>query len=418
MEASLPEYLAPGVYVEETHFARHLIEGVSTSTAAFVGLTEKGPVGAVSDPINTYGDFEQVYGGDSDLIIGGQIYTNYLAHAVRGFFENGGKRLFVVRVSPPEPHANGSLALRTNAFRSFFRDVLQTRLVAQIAPTTTYRDALKQLEDTADVSIVAAPSAAYTFDDPAAATAHLRSVHAELIFHAEKMRHRIAVLDSPPGLSPQEVATFAKTLNSSHAALYYPWLKYAALGTKNVPPSGAVCGIYARTDLQRGVWKAPANATITGISGFERDVLAAEQEMLNPVGVNVSRTISGRGLRLYGARTLSSDPEWRYVSVRRYVSYLEKSISDGIGWTVFEPNDAPLWAECKRRIEDFLLRNWHQGALQGQSVSDAFYVRCDRATMTQSDIENGRLIAQIGVAIQKPAEFHVFQINKTLSQAA
>lgn len=414
----MPEYLAPGVFVEETHLAGHPIEGVSTSTAAFVGLMAKGPVGAVSAPISSYDEFERAYGDDNDLILDGQPHTNYMAHAVRGFFDNGGKRLFVVRVSPPQTQAKGPETLRPNAFRGLLRRVLQTRFAAQIAPTATYRDALRQLEDAADVSIIAAPSAAHAFQDPVEAAEHLSSVHAELISHAEKMQHRIAVLDPPPNLSPQEVTTFASILDSSHAALYYPWLKYATLGTKSVPPSGAVCGIYARTDLQRGVWKAPANATVTGISGFERDIHAAEQETLNPVGVNVSRKISGRGLRLYGARTLSSDPEWRYVSVRRYLSYLEKSISDGIGWTVFEPNGEPLWAECKNRIEAFLSDSWRQGALQGQSASDAFFVRCDRTTMTQSDIDNGRLIAEVGVAVLKPAEFHIFRIKKNLSQSA
>lgn len=418
MEASLPEHLSPGVFVEETRLAGHQIDGVSTSTAAFLGLTVRGPIGAVSDPISNYNGFERVYGDDSDLILAGHAYTNYMAHAVRSFFDNGGKRLFVVRVSTPQEQAKGSAKLRSNAFHDLFRRILRPHFEARKAPRATYRDALKQLENAAEVSIIAAPSAAHSFDDPIEAAAYLRSVQVELITHAEKMQHRFAVLDSPPNQSPQDIATFATTLDSSHAALYYPWLKEASSDAKSVPPSGAVCGIYARTDHQRGVWKAPANVTITRISGFEREVLAMEQEMLNPVGVNVSREIPTRGLCLWGARTLSSDPEWRYVSVRRYLSFLERSISDGIGWTIFEVNNEPLWAECTNRIELFLLDNLRQGALQGQTASDAFFVGCDRTTMTQSDIDNGRLIAEVGVAILKPAEFAILRIRKNLSPAA
>jgi len=417
MEASLPEYLAPGVFVRETSFAGHSIEAVSTSTAAFIGWTSKGPIGAVSAVITSYAEFEREYGGDNDLILGGHIYTNYMTRAVRSFFDNGGQRLVVVRVSLPQTDAKKSVAHRSESIGGFLRRVLARGFGARSAPTVTYRDALRLLEDVDEVSIVAAPSAAQVFDDPAKAAAHLRSVHTEMISHAERMRYRFAVLDPPPGLSPQEVANYANSLESGHAALYYPWLKDGASDASIVPPSGAICGIYARTDHQYGVWKAPANATIHGNSGFEREVSTAEQDTLNPIGVNVSREFSGRGLRLWGARTLSSDPEWRYVSIRRSVAFLEKSISDGLDWAVFEPNDEPLWAASKNRIESFLVDNWRQGALKGETASEAFFVRCDRTTMTQSDIDNGRLIAEIGVALSKPVEFLIFKIRKNQSEA-
>lgn len=413
----MPEYLAPGVSVEETRRVGHPIDGVNTRFAAFLGLTVKGPIGAVSAPLSSYGDFERVYGGDDDLFVAGFPYTNYMAYAVRGFFENGGQRLLVVRVSPPETQAESPETLRPNTFRGIFRRFLRSGFEVPKTPKASYRDALRQLENVAEVSIIAAPSAAHAFHDPSEAVEHLRSVNTELISHAEKILHRIAVLDPPSGQSPKEVTKFASTFDSSHAALYYPWLQYTVLGPKCVPSSGAICGAYVRTDHQRGVWKAPANIAISGISGFERDINSAEQETLNPVGVNVSRKISGRGLLLFGARTLSSDPEWRYVPVRRYLTFVEKSISDGLEWTVFEPNDEPLWAECKNRIETFLLDNWRQGALQGSSATDAFFVRCDRTTMTQSDIDNGRLIAEVGVAILKPAEFRIIRIKKNLSQS-
>jgi len=400
----LPEYLAPGVFVEETSFNGRAIDGVSTSTAAFVGMTADGPIGEVSALITTYADFERTYGGDDDLVLAGGPQTNHMAHAVRGFFDNGGTRLYVARVSPPQTPTK----LRSNGFRGFFRRMMQLRFATKPVPTITYRDALELLEDIDDVSIIAAPGATMP---------NLQSVHAELISHAEKMQHRFAVLDPPPNQTSQEVSALASSLDSSHAALYYPWFVDAASGGKAVPPSGAVCGIYARTDRERGVWKAPAGTTIMGITGFERDIDEADQDTLNPAGVNVSRSLSGRGLRLNGARTLSSDPEWRYVSVRRYMSFLEKSISDGIDWAVFEPNDEPLWSVCRNRVENFLSDSWRQGALQGQKASDAFFVRCDRTTMTQADIDSGRLIVQVGVAIVRPAEFQIFRIQKTLSSA-
>ena len=415
----MPEILAPGIFVQETSFAGQPIEGVSTSIAAFIGLTERGPFGAVSPIFSSYAEFEREYGGDNDLIVDGHSFTNYIAHAVRKFIDNGGDQLLVVRVSPPLTQTKSTVRPISNIIRGFFDRFARSRFGTRKAPTATYRDALRRLEGASQVSIIAAPSAAHALSDTAEAAAHLRSVHAEMIVHADRMQHRIAVLDPPPSQSPQEVATFASTLDSSHAALYYPWLQDAAteLRILILPPSGAICGIYARTDRQRGVWKAPANATINGISGFERDIHTAEQEALNPIGVNVSRKISGRGMRLWGARTLSSDPEWRYVSVRRYLSFLKKSISDGLDWTVFEPNGEPLWAECKNHIDVFLIENWRQGALRGQTASDAFFVRCDRTTMTQSDIDNGRLIAEIGVAVLKPAEFQIFKISKNLSDA-
>ncbi|MFK7744102.1 MAG: phage tail sheath subtilisin-like domain-containing protein [Roseobacter sp.] len=410
----MPEYLAPGVFVEETQLSGHPIEGISTSTAAFVGLTVKGPIGAVSGLITSYGDFERVYGGDGELTWDGHSFINYMAHAVRGFFENGGRRLYVVRVSPPQSQADRMEMPQINPFNRFLSRVLGPRFATKPAPTATYSDALKKLEDVNAVSVIAAPSAAQAFTDPAKAATHLRSVHAALMAHVEKMKHRLAVLDPPAHQSPAEVAAFANTVDSGHAALYYPWLVDASLAATTLPPSGAVCGIYARVDAQRGVWKAPANVAINGISGFERHIRTADQETLNPVGINVLREIPGRGMLVYGARTLSSDPEWRYVSVRRYISFLQKSILDGLDWVVFEPSDEPLWVACKNRIDAFLTENWRNGALQGQTSSDAFFVRCDRTTMTQTDIDNGRLIVQVGVATAKPAEFNIFQIEKKL----
>jgi phage tail sheath protein FI len=179
-----------------------------------------------------------------------------------------------------------------------------------------------------------------------------------------------------------------------------------------LPPSGFVCGVYARTDVERGVWKAPANETVRGALRFEVDVNHAQQELLNPAGVNCLRAMPGRGLRVWGARTASSDPEWKYVNVRRYFNYLGRSIDRGTQWAVFEPNGERLWANVRETIASFLYNEWVSGALLGARPDEAFFVRCDRSTMTQNDIDNGRLICLIGVAAIKPAEFVIFRIGQ------
>ena len=184
-----------------------------------------------------------------------------------------------------------------------------------------------------------------------------------------------------------------------------------------LPPSGAVCGIYARSDVQRGVWKAPANETVSGALGLQRDVRFGEQEVLNPLGINCIRSLPNRGIRVWGARTLSSDPEWKYVNIRRYFLYLENSIDRGTQWAVFEPNGEALWANIRNTVFDFLYNEWVSGALLGTKPEDAFFVRCDRSTMTQNDLDNGRLICLIGVAAVKPAEFVIFRIGQKTADA-
>jgi phage tail sheath protein FI len=185
----------------------------------------------------------------------------------------------------------------------------------------------------------------------------------------------------------------------------------------DVPPSGAVCGIYARSDVQRGVWKAPANETVTGALALQRDVRFGEQEVLNPLGINCVRALPGRGIRVWGARTISSDPEWMYVNIRRYFLYLEASIDRGTQWAVFEPNGEALWANVRTAVSDFLYNEWVSGALLGGTPKEAFFVRCDRTTMTQNDLDNGRLICLIGVAAIKPAEFVILRIGQKTADA-
>lgn len=176
-------------------------------------------------------------------------------------------------------------------------------------------------------------------------------------------------------------------------------------------------GIYARNDAERGVWKAPANEVVRGALRFEREVNQRQQEVLNPEGINCLRYFFGRGNRVWGARTVSSDPEWKYVNVRRYFIYLERSIDRSTQWAVFEPNGERLWANVRETVSAFLYNEWRSGALLGTSPEEAFFVRCDRSTMTQDDLDNGRLICEIGVAVLKPAEFVIFRIGQKTADA-
>ncbi len=278
-------------------------------------------------------------------------------------------------------------------------------------PTTNRKKGLMAFEDIEDISIVAAPGSTYGL----AASTDAQAIANALISHAERMQYRIAVLDSIRGASISQVREYRAKFDSSHAALYYPWVRIIdpATGQENhYPPSGFVSGIYARNDIERAVYKAPANEVVTLALGFEKLLNKAQQEVLNPEGVNCFRYFEGRGMRLWGARTASSDPEWKYVNLRRYFAYLERSIDKGTQWAVFEPNGERLWANVRRTISDFLLNEWQTGALLGDKPEKAYFVKCDRSTMTQNDLDNGRLVCQVGVAPLRPAEFVIFRIGQ------
>jgi phage tail sheath protein FI len=203
------------------------------------------------------------------------------------------------------------------------------------------------------------------------------------------------------------------------AALYYPWIEAALepAGNSNpaqelVAPSGHIAGIYARVDAEKGVHRTPANEIIRGASGLKVELTAQQQEALNPQGINCIRALPGRGIRVWGARTTSDDPQWKYVNVRRLLIFLEESIEKGTRWAVFEPNGETLWRKVAATVSDFLLGVWRNGALMGSKPEKAFFVKCDRTTMTQDDIDNGRLVCLIGVAPLKPAEFVIFRIGQ------
>ena len=286
----------------------------------------------------------------------------------------------------------------------------------------TYAAAFEQLRAVEDVSIVAAPG------HSSYGAVNYQAIQRLLIAHAERPRaYRIAVLDSPPELTPSEVREQRGRIDSHRAALYYPWIVVAnplARPTRPevpteiaLPPSGFICGIYARNDVEQDVSKAPANEVIRGALRFETDINFAQNQVLNPLGVNCLRFFPGRGYRVWGARTASSDPEWKYVNVRRFFIYLEASIDRGTQWAVFENNGPRLWQNIRETIEDFLYNEWVSNRLLGETPKQAYFVRCDRSTMTQNDLDNGRLICLIGVAALKPAEFVIFRIGQKTADA-
>jgi uncharacterized protein len=254
-----------------------------------------------------------------------------------------------------------------------------------------------------------------------------QTVQQASIEHCELSRYRFAVLDSAivnnrSEITVPEVQENRSLFDTKYAALYYPWLRIAdpfpenprVVGQISIPPSGHTIGIYARSDIERGVYKAPANEVIRGIQDLALKITKEEQDILNPRNINVLRNFreNNRGLRVWGARTLSSDPDWKYINVRRLFIFIENSIDRGTQWVVFEPNDEPLWQRVKRVITGFLTQVWRDGALMGRTPEQAFYVKCDRTTMTQNDIDNGRLIVLIGIAPVKPAEFVIFRIGQ------
>jgi hypothetical protein len=240
-----------------------------------------------------------------------------------------------------------------------------------------------------------------------------------MISHCERLRYRFAVLDTPPGLNAQQAKEwrFFVNFDSSYAALYYPWIKVADLSgsgstSKIIPPSGHMIGVYNRVDANRGVHKAPANEVVSGAVDLELKISKGEQDLLNPIGVNCIRTFPGRGIRVWGARTLSSNGAWRYISVRRLFIMVEASMEIGLAWVVFEPNDYTLWAKVTRDVTSFLRVIWRSGALFGATPEQAFYVKCDEELNPLEIRDLGQLIIEVGLAPVKPAEFVIFRISQ------
>jgi uncharacterized protein len=275
---------------------------------------------------------------------------------------------------------------------------------------------LESFCDIDEISMVAAPGFSFDYDDN---SGRADEIVQYLIEHcAVRMKYRVAILDSPNDYIVSEVQTFRGTFDSSYVALYYPWLKIMDVTDPDgrreifVPASVFVPGMCAGSDIANGVSKAPANISPIGAIDLEQLINTAQQDVLNPIGVNCFRFFSGRGIKLWGARTASSDPDWKYLNVRRYFAYVEHSLDKGTQWLVFANNDEVTWAAVTQTVSDFLYNEWRNNALMGTKPEQAFFVRCDRTTMSQNDIDNGRLVCLIGIAVIKPAEFVIFRISQ------
>lgn len=393
----MADYFAPGVYVEEVPSAVKPIAGVGTSTAGFAGVAAD--LAATAMPVNPAGgNYAQVAAGVAQPINGWEEFrrkfgdfssdNQYLAHAVYGFFNNGGTRCWVIRVTSVD-------------------DV---------------SDAIDKFNEIDEIAIVAAPL------PPDTDQAALNAIHAKLVSHCQLLEDRVAILDCARDIdadnlvvSTDDSGIWRPSANpKGYGAFYFPWIEVAdPLGSASarvaVPPSGHLAGIYARSDAQRGVHKAPANEVVMGALGLKYRVSKALQSSLNPVGVNCIREFNGT-IKVWGARTLASDPngdpEWKYINVRRLINYIRESIDEGTQWVVFEPNDMALWAKINRNVTAFLTNVWRAGALFGSTPQQAFYVRCDAETNPPEVRDLGQVVTEIGVAVVKPAEFVIFRISQ------
>ena len=395
----MPTYLSPGVYVEEVEAGSRPIEGVGTAVAAFVGLASRGPTNAPT-LVTNWSQFTAAFGDFTE--------GTYLAHAVYGFFLNGGNRCYVVNVGSGSIMGGG----RT-------------------------RSGITVLEEIDEIAIVAAPG----YTDAASYDA--------VISHCEKMKDRVGILDAPQQVEsidaltqvatagptttgrgrrseesaetpPASTGLRARQSDGGYAAYYFPWIvvrdPLAPEQQVTVPPSGHIAGIWARTDMARGVHKAPANEAVRGALDLSYRLTREEQGVLNQQGVNGIRLFSREGIRVWGARTLAaSGSEWRYLNVRRLFNMIEEAIADNTRWIVFEPNDRTLWKSIRRDIGAFLTRLWRDGALMGRTPEEAFFVKCDEETNPPEVIDAGQVVAVIGIAPVKPAEFIIFRISQYAS---
>jgi hypothetical protein len=280
------------------------------------------------------------------------------------------------------------------------------------------------LEALEDVTMLVVPDAMSAYQHGMLDDDGLKAVQLAMIAHCELMSDRVAILDAPPGLTAQQVRDWRMDIagyDSKYAALYWPWIKVMdplSGSPVMVPPSGSIAGVWARNDQTRGVHKAPANEVVRGALALELNITSGEHDVLNPIGVNCIRAFPGQGIRVWGARTLSSDPEWRYLNVRRLFNFIEKSILLGTNWVVFEPNDPALWDRVRRTVVMFLRRVWQSGALFGATPSDAFFVKCDEENNPPENRDAGILTIEIGIAPVKPAEFVVFRLSQLSNGAA
>jgi phage tail sheath protein FI len=510
----MPNYLSPGVYVEERESGSRPIAGVGTAVAAFVGFAAEGPFDAPtfvanwSQYVRTFGEF---------------LPGAYLPLSVYSYFNNGGGGAYIVRIGAsgagagaevlpsaaelpsaskagvgayriraleagpagndlsvevvPTPAPDGeeggeapepsfTLLVKRGGEQVEAFEGLQTRRgrqnvatvvneqsqhvrVEEVASTSVpdrlpaagevalaggtsgalastgpedyvgssaARTGIGALEAIEGITMVAVPDLMSAFEQGLLDLDGVQAVQQAIIDHCEGMGDRMAILDPPPGLNAQQVKEWRveKTgYDSKYATLYWPYIQVldpASGRNRFIPPSGAMAGIWGRSDDTRGVHKAPANEVVRGALDVETGITRVEHDLLNPEGINVIRSFPGRGIRVWGARTLSSDPAWRYLNVRRLFNYIESSILGGTQWVVFEPNDLDLWQRIRRTVQGFLLGLWRDGALFGPTPDAAFYVKCDAETNPPDVVDAGQVIVEIGIAPVKPAEFVVFRL--------
>ncbi|MBN2735368.1 MAG: phage tail sheath family protein [Spirochaetales bacterium] len=407
----MPNYLTPGVYVEEVSSGNKPIEAGATNVVGFLGIAQKGPI---NEPtlVTNWTQYSKIFGG---MHRGG-----WLGHAVYQFFQNGGTKCYINNLdeskfkeaAKPEAKAEAKEGAKAEGKTEAKKEEYiiknpdnMTKLIMGKDDGPGKRTGLFAFNPITDISIVCAPGV----DDPAAQDA--------ILSHCEQNRFRVAVLDAPETLD-KGIDTIPMPRDSTMGAYYFPYIKmYDPEADKEIfaPPSGGVAGVYGRVDSTRGVHKAPANEIFRCATGVKYPLTDAEQELLNPKGINCIREFEGRGIRVWGARTFSSDAEWRYINVRRLFCMVEKAIQDGTNWVVFEPNTRALWKQIVRNLTAFLLRIWKDGALFGDSPEEAFYVRCDDELNPPESIDAGYVVCELGIAPAKPAEFVVFRISqKTL----
>lgn len=363
-----------------------------------------------------------------DSPVGSESYTGLsLAKDAERYVEtvvNTQSRLVTVRLLratgalPDKRPAAGAYALAGGEIAT------KAVTVADYRGKPAERTGLGGLEAVDEITMVAVPDLMRSYQNGEMSLQDVQAVQQSLYEHCERVRYCFAILDCPPNLRPQQMLEWrmAANFDTKYAALYYPWIEVADMvagkGTAVVPPSGHVAGVYARSDSERGVHKAPANEVVRGATGLPIQVTRSEQDSLNPVGINCIRSFPGRGIRIWGARTLSSDPAWRYINVRRLFNMIEESIERGTQWVVFEPNDSNLWARVRRDVRAFLRTVWSAGALFGATPDEAFYVKCDEELNPPEVRDLGQLIIEIGIAPVKPAEFVIFRISQWAGPAA
>ncbi|WP_290619716.1 MULTISPECIES: phage tail sheath family protein [unclassified Arsukibacterium] len=392
----MPDYTRPGVYINEIPASSQPVTAVSTSTVMFVGCAASGPV---SEPvlISSFTEYQRLFQGSADADQSTQ--ADAMTLAVMAFFGNGGKDAYICRLTSKDED-NNVASLTVNDYTRFYQTVMATLH---------------------DYSLLLLPGQHWNSNKNSPDNA---VISASLAF-CQQQRQCMLLMDLAADVQLSSAAA-TNTLGlpiSSFAALYYPWLTITnplAKGTLTIPPAAVAAGLYCRSDGRYGVWKAPAGVTakLIGITGLAVNIDDSVQQQLNPLGINCIRTLPRVGTVLWGARTLASqaDTEWRYISVRRTAIFIEQSVLQSLQWTVFEPNDQPLWQAVGRNISNFMITLFRAGAFQGSTHQEAFFVRCGlNETMTQQDISQQQLIIELGFAPVKPAEFVIIRLRYSLS---